>query len=171
MLRKKKLYSRPRKLYQTQRIKEENVLVRKYALKNKREVWKTLAKVNYYRKRAQALANSPLEEQEILFGKLNDLGLKISSIADVLGLKVEDLLNRRLPTVVALRGLASTPKQARQLVAHKKVLIDGKVVNSPSYLVRVHEESAITIKLKQKIQKAGETEKTGQQEVVKGESG
>ncbi len=48
MIRKKNLYLRPQKPFESQRIKEENELVKKYGLKNKKEIWKTIAKVNYY---------------------------------------------------------------------------------------------------------------------------
>jgi ribosomal protein S4 len=42
-------------------------------------------------------------------------------------------------------NLARTPQQARQMVVHKKVRINGSVVNIPSYLVSVDEESKITV--------------------------
>ena len=150
MIRKKKSYSRPMKPFEKSRIEEENVLLKKYALKNKKEVWKTLAKINYYRKRAMSLAQYPQEEQKLFLNKLKNLGLNINSITDVLGLKVEDLLKRRLPTIVANNGLANTIKQARQMVVHKKILVNDSVVNSPSYIVPVTEENIISIKEKKK---------------------
>lgn len=146
MIRKKKRYSRPKKAFEKARIAEENVLLKKYALKSKIEVWKMIAKVNYFRKRAMALAKSPIEEQQVLFNKLKALGLKANSIADVLALKVEDLLARRLPTVVYKKGIAKTPQEARQMVVHKRILIDKKVTDSPSYLVSLNEENKITLK-------------------------
>jgi small subunit ribosomal protein S4 len=146
MIRKKKNYSRPRKPFEKERINDENVLVQQYGLKNKKEIWRTLAKVNYYRGRAKSLATAPLEEQNVLFSKLQAIGLKVDSIADVLDLKVENLLERRLPTLVSNQKLASTAKQARQMVTHKRVFIEGKVVNSPSYIVKVDEEKKITVK-------------------------
>ena len=154
MIRKKKKYSRPRQIFEKERIEEENVYVKKYGLKNKKEVWKTLAKVTYYRHRAKDLAKKPVEEQEVFFNKLRALGLKVESISDVLGLKIENLFERRLPTVVVKKGLADTVKQARQMVVHKLVRIDGKAINSPSYLVPVAEESMITVK--KKVKKAAE---------------
>jgi len=156
MIRKQKLYSRPRKRFESSRIAEENKLLEKYALKNKKEVWKSAAKVNYFRSRAKELAKSSREEQEILFNKLKAIGFKIDSIADVLDLKVEDILERRLPTIVAKKGFATTPKQARQMVTHKKILIDGKVVNSPSYIVPVAQENQIAVKVKKKKPKVEE---------------
>ena len=148
MIRKQKLYVKPRKAFESSRIAEENKLVEKYGLKNKREVWKTLAKVNYFRSRAKDLTKFSQEEQEGLFNKLKALGLKTNVTADVLDLKVEDLLERRLPTVVAKKGFASTVKQARQMVVHKKILISGRVVSSPSYTVKVLEENLISVKKK-----------------------
>lgn len=146
MKRKHKLYVRPKKAYEKSRIKEENTLLNKYGLKNKREIWKTIAKVDYFRRRAKALAKSPAEEQEILFTKLKKIGLSTDSIADVLDLQVEDLLKRRLPSIILQKGYAKTAREARQMVAHKRVLIDGKIVNIPSYIVSLEEESKISIK-------------------------
>lgn len=148
MIRKSNRYSRPKKAYEKTRITEENVLLKKYALKTKREVWKTSAKIDYFRSRAKALAKSPTAEQEVLFSKLKAIGLKTNSIADVLDLKIENLLERRLPSIVAKLGLAKTPQQARQLVVHKKVLVSGKVVNVPSFIVPVELENKISIKEK-----------------------
>jgi small subunit ribosomal protein S4 len=146
MIRKGKRYVRPKKLYEKSRIEEENALAERYGLKNKREIWKTISKVSYYRRRAKALAKSSSEEQEVLFGKLRDLGLKTESVADVLALSVEDILRRRLPSIVVQKKLAHTVRQARQMVVHKNVRVDGRVVNVPSYLVSVADEQKITVK-------------------------
>lgn len=179
MKRKKKNYSRPKKKFESERIKEENDLKKRYGLKNKREIWKTLAKVNYFRRRAKELAKLPPEEQGVLFDKLNALGLNVSNTADVLGLQVEDLLKRRLSTILSVKDLAFTSKHGRQMVVHKNVLIDGKVMDAPSYLVRVAEEKLITVKkslvkkkVKPKTEKAKEEpteEKEGETEEKKSE--
>lgn len=150
MKRKKNLYSKPRKPFEKERIKEENILKKEYGLKNKREIWKTIAKVNYFRKRAMALAKEDPKIQQEYFKKLRSIGLKINSIADVLDLKVKNLLERRLPTLVARKGLAYSVKHARQMVVHKKILIDGRVINSPSYIVPVSLENKISLKEKKK---------------------
>lgn len=150
MIRKKKKFSRPKKPFEKKRIEEENKLIKRYGLKNKREIWKTLAKVNYFRSRAKALAESAQEEQEVLLKKLKSIGLNVNNLSDILGLRIEDLLERRLPTIITKQKLAKTPKQARQMVAHKNVFIDGKSVNSPSYLVHTDQEKKITIKQKAK---------------------
>lgn len=167
MIRKKKLFVRQKKLYIKSRIKEENSLLSRYGLKNKKEIWKTAAKINYLRKMAMALAKLSAEKQQALFNKLKGLGLKTETTADVLALKTEDLLERRLPFIVFKKGLAKTPQHARQMVVHKKILIDDKTVNVPSYTVSINEESAIKIRptKEKKVQKnkAGATEATAQE--------
>lgn len=165
MIRKNKLYVKPRKAYEKARIEEENILIKKYGLKNKREIWKTLAKVTYFRHQAKALARKSNEEQEVFLGKLRELGLNTQILADVLALKVENLLNRRLQTIIVTKQFAQTPKQARQLVAHKKVLVDGKAINKPSYIVPVKFESTIKVKSPPVRQPAVESPKEETQEL------
>ena len=46
------------------------------------------------------------------------------------------MLESRLDNVVFRLGLARTRKEARQIVDHKHVLVNGKLVNIPSYLVK-----------------------------------
>lgn len=144
MIRKHKKYSNPRKRYDSTRIGEENKLVERYGLKSKREIWKIEAKVRYFRTRAKDLITASREEQESLFRKLKNIGLTVTSISDVLALTKEDLLKRRLTTILVQKGLANTPQEARQMVSHKRVRIQGGVVSSPSYLVGIEEEALIT---------------------------
>ena len=47
------------------------------------------------------------------------------------------LLERRLDNVVYRLGFANSRAQARQMVRHGHIAVDGKVVNLPSYLVEV----------------------------------
>lgn len=54
-----------------------------------------------------------------------------------LGTNFMILLERRLDNVVYRLGLASTRRQARQLVAHGHITVDGKRLDIPSYLVEV----------------------------------
>ncbi len=150
MKRQHKSYLRPRKAYEKTRMESENVLVEKYGLKNKREIWKAIAKIRYFRNRVKSLINATPEEQEGLLTKMKALGLKVSNIPEALGLDKEDLLKRRLATIVFEKGFAKTPKQARQMIVHKKVLVDGKVVDSPSYIVSINEENKINVKVKAK---------------------
>lgn len=150
MKKQQKRFERPKKPFDSKRIKEENKLKTKYGLKNKKEIWKSGAKVKYYRTRAKSLITAERETQQKFFDKLNEIGLGVESVADVLALTVEDILKRRLSTVVAGKGLADTAKQARQMITHKRILVKGKVVNVPSYLVKVEEEDKINLKKKVK---------------------
>jgi small subunit ribosomal protein S4 len=54
------------------------------------------------------------------------------------------LLESRLDNVVYRMGFAVTRAQARQLVSHKALLLNGKPVNLPSYQVKVGDEIALT---------------------------
>ncbi len=146
MIRKKKKFDWPKKLYDKPRIDSENKIVSQYGLKNKREIWKTESKIKYFRTRAKELITASTEDQQIFLSNLHKSGLKVNSIAEVLALNVEDLLKRRLSTVVYHKGLANTPDHARQMIVHKKVLVGDKMMNSPSYLVSAQEENEIKIK-------------------------
>jgi len=58
------------------------------------------------------------------------------------------LLERRLDNVVYRLGFASTRAEARQLVAHKAILVNDKVVNIPSFLVEVGDVVSVRPKAK-----------------------
>ncbi len=60
------------------------------------------------------------------------------------------LLEGRLDNVVYRMGFASTRAEARQLVSHKAIVINGKVVNIPSY--NVSPEDVVTVREKAKKQ-------------------
>ncbi|MGY4884263.1 MAG: 30S ribosomal protein S4 [Nanobdellota archaeon] len=146
MKRKHKIYSRPKRPFDKARIEEEVGIVKEFGLKNKREIWKAEAKIKIIREKAKRLISAKPEEQQILFNKLNKMGLKVNSISSVLSLDKKDYLKRRLQTIVVEKKLASTPKQSRQLITHKKVLVNGSAVDSPSYIVPVELEDKITLK-------------------------
>ena len=58
------------------------------------------------------------------------------------------LLERRLDNVIFRMGLARTRMEARQIVDHKHVLVNGKCVNIPSYLVSAGDSIEIKEKAK-----------------------
>jgi len=66
------------------------------------------------------------------------------------GENLMSLLERRLDNVVYRMGFASTRAEARQLVAHKAILVNDKVVNIPSFLVSPGD--VITVRQKAKAQ-------------------
>jgi len=160
MIKKKKKYNRPRRLYDKRRIEEENELIKKYGLKNKREIWKADAEIERIRNQAKKLITASREEQEKLFKKLEKIGLKVGKIADVLGLGVEDWLKRRLQSILVSKKLAK-PREARQLIVHKHVSVNGKIINIPSYIVKTDEENKIVITLKRKKKEVEGLKKEG----------
>lgn len=150
MKRKHKQYSRPKRPFDKTRINEEFNIKKQFGLKNKKEIWKAEAKIKLIRERAKKLITADEEEKKKLFNKLQKIGLNVNSIADVLSLDKKDYLNRRLQTIVAEKKLVPTTKTARQMIVHKKVLVNGKVVNKPSYIVPVEYENKITLKITKK---------------------
>ena len=61
------------------------------------------------------------------------------------------LLEARLDNVVYRLGFASTRAEARQLVSHKAIVVNGNVVNIPSYSVRVGDVVAVREKAKKQV--------------------
>lgn len=145
--RKRKKYTKPRRPFDKTRIDEENVLIEKYGLKNKKEIWKADSAVDKMRKQAKLLLTRDVEEQNIFIENLKKQGFEAESITDILALNKEDYLKRRLQSVVVKKSLASTPGQARQFIVHKHIAIDNKIVNIPSYLVPLVQEDKISLRL------------------------
>lgn len=158
MKRKHKTYSRPKRPFDKSRIDEEAQIKKDFGLKNKKEIWKAESKTKLIREKAKNLISSSPGEQQALFNKLKKIGLKANSIADVLSLNKEDYLKRRLQTIVVAKKIAPTPKSARQLITHKKILVKGRVVDSPSYIVPVELEKEISLKEQKKKIKPKEVE-------------
>lgn len=71
------------------------------------------------------------------------------------------LLERRLDNVVFRMGLARTRKEARQIVDHKHVLVNGKCVNIPSYLISAGDVIEIKEKCKASQRYSNVLESTG----------
>ena len=139
-----KKYARPKKSFEKSRIGAEDKLVAKYGLKNKKELWKSEFKVDNIRRQAKTLIGDTEKQKEFL-EKLRKQGFDVKSLDDVLSLKKEDLVERRLQTMLMKKGLARTTRHARQLIAHKHVAVSGKIINVPSYLVPIALEKDIVI--------------------------
>ena len=129
---------------------EELEFIGKYGLRNKREFWKSRTILGNWRGIARHSRTLPAEKakevQQELLAKLNRIGIlgPEAGFEDVLHLTAEDLLKRRLQTLVFDKGLASSIYQARQMIVHKHIQINGKRINSPSYIVKREEEDFIT---------------------------
>lgn len=163
--RKHKKYRKPKRPFDRVRIEEENALIRKYGLKNKKEVRKAESAINKIRKQAKLLLTKSSGEQKKFIERLKKQGFEIGNIADTLALDQEDYLKRRLQSVVVKRKLATTPKQARQFIVHKHITINENIVNIPSYLVKTEEEGKINlIAVKKEKVKKPILEEIGKQE-------
>ena len=150
MKRKHKTYSKPKRPFDKVRIDEEAEIKKEFGLKNKKEIWKAEAKVKSMREKAKKLISASPEEQKALFNRLKKIGLEVNSISGVLALNKKDYLKRRLQTVIVNKKIATTPRSARQLITHKKILVDERVVNVPSYIVPIDLEDKISLKGKVK---------------------
>lgn len=148
----RKKYETPSHPWQEDRIKAENELIKKYGLKNKREVWKAETALRKYRGQARELlakisGGDPQikKENDQLLMRLTRMNMlhPNSTLDDVLALETESVLSRRLQTLTYLKGLANTPNQARQLITHGHIAIAGRKVTVPSYIVTKDEESEI----------------------------
>ena len=125
----RKKYETPKKLWSTQRIKEEKALRQEYGLKNAREFWRAATIIKKARRNARKLLarfEEKSKKAEDLLNKLKRYGLlpKTATLSDVLNLTTKDLLERRLQTIVYKKGLANSLKQARQLIVHGFIAVD-----------------------------------------------
>ena len=71
---------------------------------------------------------------------------KADRMKGMTGENLMTLLESRLDNVVFRMGFARTRREARQIVDHKHVMVNGKQVNIPSYLVKAGD----TIEIKEK---------------------
>ncbi|MCS5533747.1 MAG: 30S ribosomal protein S4 [Candidatus Poseidoniaceae archaeon] len=134
------------------RIEEEHSIRDNHGLKNMREIWKAKSQLRRHRRQAMRLIGMVdtteghgMREMNDLLASLNNKGLVSSEaiVDDILTLGTEDILNRRLQAQVYYKGLASTMKQARQLVTHGQICIGDQKVTIPSYPVSRDEEESI----------------------------
>lgn len=147
--KQKKKYETPRFPWRTEILQEELKLLGQFGLRNKRELWRHETMLSKFRGIARELIGKPPEErremEEQLLSKLKRLGIisEEAVLDDVLDLTVEDILERRLQTLVFRKGLAKTIYQARQLITHGHIAIGDRKVTIPSYLVTREEEDEI----------------------------
>ncbi len=143
----RKKYMRSKLMWNATRIARDHELKEKYGLKNLRELWKASTEVSRIRMNArEVLADRSSEKVgNDIIARLARYNIvpKNAKIDDLLGVTAEAILNRRLQSVVFRNGLAKTPKQARQLIAHGFIAINGRKVKSAGYLVRAEEEAMI----------------------------
>ncbi len=128
-----------------------------FGLRTKRELWKAhteLSRVRHQARSLLALRQEIREQKEpILMKSLARIGLVSSeaTLDDVLNLNAEDLLSRRLQSIVTKKLGFKTPYQARQAVIHGHIMIGDRKINIPSYTVKIEEEDSIHFTPESKI--------------------
>ena len=147
--KQRKKFDTPRFPWQIDALEAELKLLGQYGLRNKREIWRHKTLLSKYRGIGRSLLGTSTGErkkqEKQLLDRLHRLGIlpEESALDDVLDLTLEDILERRLQTLVFQRGLAQSIQQSRQLITHGHIAIDGKRVSTPSYLVLKDEETKI----------------------------
>ncbi len=153
--KQRKKYDKPFRPWDKARLDSEKRLLKEYGLRRKHELWRAEAILRNFRRRARDLLGSPNEKMEKeLMNKLQKLGIKCTTLDEVLGIDINDILSRRLQTVVHKKGMANSIWHARQIIVHGHIAIQGRKIKYPSYLVPVSEESAINTVQKQKSAEA-----------------
>jgi small subunit ribosomal protein S4 len=147
-------YDTPSHPWQGERIKREVEVVREFGLKNKTEVWKAQTILRNFRKQSRELqarlrggdAQAKIEA-DALIKKCSRMGLLPvtgADLNDVLLLTEHEILARRLQTVVFEKGLSATIKQARQMITHGHIFLNGHRVTVPGYIVSREEEASVS---------------------------
>ena len=146
-------YDTPSHPWQGERIKAEVVLVNQYGLKNKTEVWKAQTILRNFRGQSRELqarlrggeAQAKIESEALIAkcGRMGLLPMEGATLNDILTLNEESILARRLQTIVFEKGMASTVGQARQMIVHGHIFMNGHRVTVPGYIVTRKEESSI----------------------------
>jgi len=147
--KQRKKYATPRFPWRTDVLQEELKLLGQYGMRNKHELWRHETTLSKFRGIARSLIGKPQEErrkmEEEILVRLKKIGVlpETAVLDDVLDLTIEDILERRLQTIVFRKGLAKSIHQARQIITHGHVAIGDRRVTVPSYLVTRQDETQI----------------------------
>ncbi len=147
--RQKKKYVTPKRPFDSDRFEQELQLIGLYGLRNKKELWKHRTELSRYRRTARnLLAQSEEERAKVeheLVQMLTRRGIlkKEPNLDNVLDLTAEDLLERRLQTIVFRKGLACSIHHARQLVTHGHIALNKARATTPARIITLQEEESI----------------------------
>ena len=118
-----------------------------YDKKSKRNLTRTNRKVSEY-----GLQLREKQKAKFIYGVLEkpfrNYYEKADKMRGLTGPNLMTMLESRLDNVIFRMTFARTRKEARQIVGHKHVLVNGKVVNIPSYLVKAGDVIEIKEKCK-----------------------
>jgi len=147
----RKKYSRPRSPWRADQLAQELYLLGTFGLRNKRELWKAQTQLSSVRKQARTLLAATqavrLREEKKLLDSLRRRGLigEGATLDDILSLTVEDMLARRLQSMVFKKGMSLSPLHSRQLIVHGHVSVGGRIITIPGYEVGGAEEVTISL--------------------------
>ena len=131
-----------------------------YDKKSNRELKRANKKVSEY-----GLQLREKQKAKFIYGVLekpfHNYYVKADQMKGMTGTNLMTMLESRLDNVVFRMGFARTRKEARQIVDHKHVLVNGKCVNIPSYLVKAGDSIEIKEKCKGSERYKGILEVTG----------
>lgn len=153
----RRVWRKPKRPLNYELKMEELKILGTFGLRTKRELWKAHTELSRVRHQARSLLALRQEEREekepILMKSLARIGLVsgAASLDDVLNLQVDDLLSRRLQSIVTRKLGFKTPYQARQAIIHGHVMISDRKVDIPSYIVTLDEENEIHFSPESKI--------------------
>ncbi|MFH1590412.1 MAG: 30S ribosomal protein S4 [archaeon] len=145
----KKKYETPKHPWEGDRIEEEKELKSEYGLKNKKEIMKMKSILKGLKGQAKvynaAIGKQAELERKQLLERVQRLGIieGVVTLDDILGLKVNAIMERRLQTVLFRKGLCRSAGQARQFIIHRHVIVADKKITMPSYLVTKEEEKHV----------------------------
>lgn len=149
-------YDTPTHPWKKARIEEEHALKEQFGLKKiggMKEIWKAKSKLRRWRQNAMKLIGRVdtseghfSREKDDLVESLSRRGLlgDGATLDDILLLTVEHVLSRRLQSQVYYCGLATSMRQARQLVIHGHIGIGDQKMTVPSYIITRDDENLLT---------------------------
>jgi small subunit ribosomal protein S4 len=147
--RQRRKFETPRFPWRKDVLQEELKLLGTFGLRNKHELWRHETMLSKFRGIARSLiGRTPDERMKMeneLLTRLKKLGIlqETAVLDDVLDLSIEDILERRLQTIVFRKSLTKTVHQSRQLITHGHITIDNRRVTVPGYIVSREEEPLI----------------------------
>lgn len=115
------------------------------------------SKVGSRRERLSDYGNQLREKQKLrrMYGvmekQFRNYYKKASKLKGSTGENLLKLLESRLDNMVYRMGFAVTRAEARQLVSHKSIMVNGQVINIPSYQVNASDEISVTDKGKDQL--------------------
>jgi len=148
--KQRKKFETPRFRWRKDILQEELKLLGQFGLRNKHELWRHKTMLSKTRGIARSLIGKTPEErgkmENELLARLKKIGIldETAVLDNVLDLSIENMLERRLQTIVFRKGLTRTVFQARQLITHGHINVRNRRVTVPGYIVSKEEEKEVT---------------------------